>query len=263
MAIAESAMANPPITEPGAPKSNTVVTNSDNGTTSGETLHKRELITILDKFKQTTEMLSNWVTQPTEERSILVTEKHTADNSQVLLQNQKLELETQLQQIQAQFKAAAAKVEKLTLAAANQNRATQEKWHSYRERVTKTAHNVDHLRTSYLGIRQTVSGQIQEFSKGINQLKTEFDKIRESEASDRALAITKIEAFDHWIDGKSETKEQLTAKTLLERVTTKMGHTFRNLKQALNQVTIERDELQSRLEQEEETPFEPPKWNKF
>jgi len=66
------------------------------------------------------------------------------------------------------------------------------------------------------------------------------------------MALTKIEAFDHWFDGQSETKEQMTAKLLLERITTKMGHIFRNLKAALNQVTIERDELQTKLEQIEE-----------
>ena len=98
-----------------------------NGTNSGATLHKRELITILDQFKLTTQLLNNWVTQPTEETWHLVTEKHTADNSQILLQNQKLELETQLQHIQAQFKAASTKIEQLTLAAANRNKVTQEK----------------------------------------------------------------------------------------------------------------------------------------
>lgn len=117
------------------------------------------------------------------------------------------------------------------------------------------------LRTSYLGIKQTVSEQIQGFSKGIDQLKTEFVKIRESEASDRVLTLTKIEAFDHWIDGQSATKEQMTARMLLDRVTTKMDHTLQNLKLALNQITTERDELQTKLEQTEKDKSELQKLN--
>lgn len=89
--------------------------------------------------------------------------------------------------------------------------------------------------------------------------------IKDSEASeaDQAMALTKIEAFDHWFDGQSETKEQMTAKLLLERVTTKMGHIFRNLKAALNQVTTERDELQTKLEQIEEDRSESQKWHQL
>jgi hypothetical protein len=50
---------------------------------------------------------------------------------------------------------------------------------------------------------------------------------------DRTTELVKIEAFDCRIDGKSETKEQLTPKMMLERVTTKLKHTFRNLKTTL------------------------------
>lgn len=44
----------------------------------------------------------------------------------------------------------------------------------------------------------------------------------------------------------------MTTKLLLERVTAKTSHTFRNLKATLNQVTTERDELPTKLEQIEE-----------
>jgi hypothetical protein len=48
--------------------------------------------------------------------------------------------------------------------------------------------------------------------------KVEFLKLKPSAQteSERATEIAKIEAFDHWIDGKSETKEQMTAKLLRE-----------------------------------------------
>lgn len=42
---------------------------------------------------------------------------------------------------------------------------------------------------------------------------------------DRALELTKIKAYDHWKDSKLATKEQITAKTILKRVTTKMAQT--------------------------------------
>ena len=80
---------------------------------------------------------------------------------------------------------------------------------------------------------------------------------------DRAMELTKIEAFDHWMDGPSETKEQITTKTLLDRVTTKLAHTFWNLKFALHQVTLERDELQSKIEQQEEEATDPCEWERL
>ena len=214
-------------------------------TTPGAALHKTELTKILERFTQTTQMLSNWVTQTKESKETIVTDKDTTGISQTLLQNQKTALETQLQQIQEQFKAATSKIEGLNIAAETRKKALQEKWNSYRERVTKAAQEINHLRTTCLGVKQTALDQIQVFSKGIEELKTEFKTIKDSELSesDRAMALTKIEAFDHWIDGQSETKEQMTAKLLLERVTAKMSHTFHNLKAALNQVTTERDEL--------------------
>ena len=80
---------------------------------------------------------------------------------------------------------------------------------------------------------------------------------------ERATKIAKIEAFDHWIDKKSETKEQMTAKLLLDGVTAKMAHTFCNLKLALIQVTTERDELQTRLEQLENDRTKSQKWHQL
>lgn len=60
---------------------------------------------------------------------------------------------------------------------------------------------VNHLLTTCLGIKQTTLDQIQVFSKGIEELKTDFKTIKDSEVSeaDRAMALTKIEAFDHWL----------------------------------------------------------------
>ena len=54
-----------------------------------------------------------------------------------------------------------------------------------------------------------------------------------------------------------ETYEQVLAQTLLHRVTTKLNHIFRNLKSKLHQLTIEKNELQTRFEQHLEEKIDP------
>ena len=46
----------------------------------------------------------------------------------------------------------------------------------------------------------------------------------------------------------------------MERVTAKMAHTFQNFKSALQQVTLERDELQNRIDQQEEEETDHQQW---
>lgn len=84
--------------------------------------------------------------------------------------------------------------------------------------------------------------------------RAKFQKLRvpAQTETDRATELAKIEAFDYWIEGKTQTEEQITAKTLLDRVTAKLAHTFKNLKMELYHVTTERDELQTKIEQQEE-----------
>ena len=43
-------------------------------------------------------------------------------------------------------------------------------------------------------------------------------------------------------------------------MTAKLGHTFRNLKTTLHQVTLERDELQYKIKYQEEGEYDPLKW---
>ena len=80
--------------------------------------------------------------------------------------------------------------------------------------------------------------------------------------SDRLKELTKMEAFDLWVQEKSHTdaETQMSAEALLHRVTTKLNHTLRNLKAELQQAISERDDLQGRLEQQEEEATEHPQW---
>lgn len=75
--------------------------------------------------------------------------------------------------------------------------------------------------------------------------------------------MAKIEAFDLWVrdQSNSDTENRITVQTLLQRVTTKINHTLKTLKTELRQVTTERDELQGRLEQQEEEATQHPKWD--
>lgn len=150
-------------------------------------------------------------------------------------------METQLQQLQRQFKATTSKITELELATKKQQKTVQKTWKDRRARINQAAQEVSHIRTAYLDIRKFTTNQIQEFSKRIEEHKNTINSFKTPKGTkmDQAMALVKIEAFDHWIDGKSTTKVQMTAKLLLERITAKMGHTFRNLKLALNQVTNE------------------------
>ena len=124
VAMAEPTSAEPAMAEPCAAK---LIPAPNTVTIPGVALHKTELTKILDKFTQTTQMLSNWVTQATEPKGIAVTDKDTTAISQTILQNQKMALETQLQHIQEQFKAATSKIQGLNLAAETRKKAVQEK----------------------------------------------------------------------------------------------------------------------------------------
>lgn len=95
-------------------------------------------------------------------------------------------------------------------------------------------------------LRTEAKSQIQELVKEIHNYRAEFKNISVPAQTEieRAIELAKLEAFDCWIDRKIQTEEQITAKTLLDRVTAKLAYTFKNLKQQLCHVTTERDELQ-------------------
>ena len=59
------------------------------------------------------------------------------------------------------------------------------------------------------------------------------------------MELAKIEAFELWIRKHPEIEEQVSAQTLLHRLTAKFNQTFKNLRKQLYQVTTKWDDLQT------------------
>ena len=74
------------------------------------------------------------------------------------------------------------------------------------------------------------------------------------------MELTKIEAFNLWIQTQPATDEQISAQILLHRVTAKINHTFKTLRSQLHQVSSEKDDLQTRVEQQKEERPHPYAW---
>ena len=55
-----------------------------------------------------------------------------------------------------------------------------------------------------------------------------------------------------WVQMNPDAKDEVSVLILLNRFTSKLDHTFRNLKTKLYHVIQERDEMQSRIEQQQE-----------
>ena len=121
------------------------------------------------------------------------------------------------------------------------------------EVATVTGKQVNWLRNLLFEIRQDTVTHIQAFQEEIKYYKTKLHKLAAQlqDHPDRIKELAKIEAFDLWMQGHPETNTQLSAESLLHRVTTKLNHTLRNLKTELYQATQERDELQNQIEQRE------------
>ena len=121
------------------------------------------------------------------------------------------------------------------------------------------------LRSTISKIRDQTSEQIRAFQEEIHTYKTQFHTLDAREHTDpqRIMELTQIEAFNLWINKQPATEEQISAQTLLYKVTTKIYHTLRTLKSELQQATTERDDLQGRLEQQEEEASAHFTWEKF
>jgi hypothetical protein len=101
----------------------------------------------------------------------------------------------------------------------------------------------------------------------IEQYSTQTEKLSECikqtllNNQERALEIAKIEAFDQWLSKEALTKEHITAQQLFDRVVTRIDHMFKTLQNELRQARSERDELQERLEKQDE--YDPLHWEKL
>ena len=128
------------------------------------------------------------------------------------------------------------------------------------------AQQLCHLRHSMSEIRKEATAKFEAFQQEVETCKTHMKSAihTTTEASpDRVQEIAKMEAFDLWVQEKTDSDHDnaFSARTLLHRVTTKINHTLKTLKTELRQATTERDDLQEKLEQQEEDSPEYPKWN--
>ena len=100
------------------------------------------------------------------------------------------------------------------------------------------------------------------FQVEIQTYKTQIHILATKEHTDpqRIMELTQIEAFKLWVHTQPTTEAQIFAQTLLQRVSAKMNHTLRNLKAELHQTTTKRDELQVRIEQQEENKVTFAEW---
>ena len=108
------------------------------------------------------------------------------------------------------------------------------------------------FRKSLSELRQTTSAQLETFQSDIESHKNQLKGLAEESDPHQVIELTKLEAFELWLQRTPQTDEQVSAKSLLYRVTSKVHHTFRNLKAELQQAISENDDLQEILEQQEE-----------
>ena len=112
------------------------------------------------------------------------------------------------------------------------------------EQVTKATQELNKLKANCRHIKQTTINQIQAIFKDLQKIykkkkkkkfKSQISLLRNSGITKRGrtMVLVKIETFDHWIMASQETKEQPTAKMIIEREIEKCGHTFRTFKSAL------------------------------
>jgi hypothetical protein len=115
------------------------------------------------------------------------------------------------------------------------------------------------LRNIISELRQGTAETLKTFQEEIGIYKTQIHTLAAKEYTNpnRVMELSKIEAFDLWIQQQPNTETQISAQTLLHRVTSKLNHTFKSLKAELYHTTQERDKLQTKIEQQqEENPAE-------
>jgi hypothetical protein len=111
------------------------------------------------------------------------------------------------------------------------------------------------LRTAVSELRHQISEHLQAFQIEIQTYKTLIHSIATKVHTDpqRVMELTQIEAFKLWVHTQPTAEAQTSAQTLLQKVSAKMNHTLQNLKAELHQTIAEKDELQAKIEQQEET----------
>jgi hypothetical protein len=112
-----------------------------------------------------------------------------------------------------------------------------------------------HFRSSVSELRHTISAHFKGIQEEITSSSNHINTLATQSQPDenRVMELVQIEAFKTWMQKQPETGDQILAQILLQQVSAKLNHSLRSLKIQLQQTTAERDELQARIEQQEET----------
>lgn len=113
-------------------------------------------------------------------------------------------------------------------------------------------------------LREEAQGSITKFRSEVGQYTASAEKLYNQKVisnHQRALEIAKLEIFYQCLSEKAPTTNQISAQQLFDRIATRIGHMFKTLQNELSQATTERDELQEKLEQQEE--YDPFRWEKL
>ena len=143
----------------------------------------------------------------------------------------------------------------------NSNRAHADLPPTSDEVATIARHQTSLLRDSLSQFRQDTAEQLHALQRELESTKTQLSQfapltqvITPTQVSpERIQEIAKIEAFELWVQRSPDAENQISAQTLLHRVTTKISHTIKTLKAELQQTTNERDELQAKEEDHQES----------
>lgn len=122
----------------------------------------------------------------------------------------------------------------------------------HRQSVTKLAYDLHQIKQMAETLKEEIANSTHHTATEIAaQIRKHNLALSPTADQHRALEIAKIEAFDQWINKSEPTKEELTTKQMFDRITSKIGHTFKALRIELAKEITEREDLQERLEQQE------------
>jgi hypothetical protein len=168
------------------------------------------------------------------------------------------QMTTKIESVQAQHAAEIERSKQLKVNLHQLRDNIQEKNKHQKEVTIGIAHQLSAFTTKFRSqlseLRHQISEQSRAFQVEIQTSNTQLNSLAAHDQHNpyRITELTKIEAFDLWMKRNPETATQLSAETLLRRVTSKIQHTLKNLKTELSRATQERDEMQTRMDQQEE-----------
>lgn len=123
------------------------------------------------------------------------------------LQEEKEIFQNKLREIQQQLQVTSEQHKQLIDTTENQRTFQQGKWHKHKATLNSALKELANFRIATNKIRSEAAEQIQGIFIQMNSYKDELENRRVPVQTeiDRATELAKLEAFDHWIEGKTST----------------------------------------------------------